>query len=84
MMFWYDHGMNGWGYGLMAVGTVLFWGLVIVGVILLVRYTTRAQRTPEDTTPERILAERFARGEIDEPEYQTRLTTLRGDKRTQV
>lgn len=82
MMFWYDHGMSGWGYGLMAAGTVLFWGLVIVGVILLIRYVIREQR--RDPTPEQILAERYARGEIDETEYRNRLTTLRGDSRTQV
>ncbi|MFI0716705.1 SHOCT domain-containing protein [Streptomyces inhibens] len=29
-------------------------------------------------TPEQILAERYARGEIDEEEYQRRLATLRG------
>jgi putative membrane protein len=84
MMFWYDHGMSGWGYGLMTAGTILFWALLIVGVILLVRYVTREQRTPRASTPEQILAERYARGEIDETEYRDRLATLRGDNRTQV
>jgi putative membrane protein len=79
MMFWYGNGMGGWGYTLMTIGTVLFWGLVIAGVILLVRYLAR---DPRITDPERILAERFARGEIDEEDYRSRLTTLRGGTRT--
>ncbi|MBS2963244.1 SHOCT domain-containing protein [Actinocrinis puniceicyclus] len=33
-------------------------------------------------SPEAILAERFARGEIDEEEYHARLATLRGTVRT--
>jgi len=32
------------------------------------------------STPEQVLAERFARGEIDEGEYRQRLATLRGHK----
>ncbi|MEU6646652.1 SHOCT domain-containing protein [Saccharomonospora sp. NPDC046836] len=74
--------MSGWGYALMTVGLVLFWALVILGVVALIRYLTRAAQGPEraDTprpTPEQVLAERFARGEIDEQEYQNRLATLR-------
>ena len=81
MMFWYGHGMTGWGYALMAAGTVLFWGLVIAAVIVLVRYLARGPRSPESTAPEGILAQRFARGEIDEQEYRSRLATLRGGPR---
>lgn len=83
-MFWYDHGMSGLGYTLMTVGTVLFWGLVIAGIIVLVRYVRRGRYAPDDGTPERILAERFARGDIDEEEYRNRLATLRDHTRTQV
>ena len=35
---------------------------------------------PGRAAPEDILAERFARGEIDETEYQERLTTLRASR----
>ena len=37
--------------------------------------STRKQRHPVD--PEQVLAERFARGEIDEIEYAQRLSVLR-------
>jgi putative membrane protein len=80
-MYWYGHGIGGWGYGLTAIITVLFWGAVIYGIVALIRYTRRdgtPGREPlQPPTPERLLAERFARGEIDEHEYHQRLTSLR-------
>ena len=83
MMFWYGNGMNGWGYVLMTVGMVLFWGLVIFGIVTMVRHLGRAAQLPGETAaprpaPERLLAERFARGEIDDQEYRARLATLQG------
>ena len=90
MMFWSDHDMSGWGYAGMAIGMVLFWALTVVGIIALIRYTAGAteipaapQRPPsiEDETPERLLAARFARGEIDEAEYRQRLDVLRSTSR---
>lgn len=86
-MFWSDHDMGGWGYSGMAIGMVLFWILVIVGIVALIRYTTGAAQPgavpgypPQGESPERILAARFARGEIDEPEYQQRLAVLRATR----
>jgi len=82
MMWWYGSGMDGWGYTLMTVSMVLFWGLVIFGVIALVRYVGRQNRSVASRpTAEQVLAERFARGEIDEPEYRERLDTLRSGPR---
>lgn len=80
MMWWYGPGMSGWGYALMAVGTILFWALLILAGIALARYLrTGTERTPQmrqHPTPDQLLAERFARGEIDEQEYRQRLDTL--------
>jgi len=80
MMFWYGDHMSGWGYGLMALTSVLFWVLVIGGVVALVRYLGRspgAAGSAHRPAPEQVLAERFARGEIDAEEYRHRLDTLR-------
>ncbi len=80
MMYYGDH-MSGWGWALAGVGMVVFWGLVITGVVLLVRYVGQAghqsDQPPSTRAPEQVLAERFARGEIDETEYQDRLAALR-------
>jgi putative membrane protein len=79
-----------WGYGAgwgawltMGIGMILFWGLVIGGGIALIRYLAGAQHqhassgAPGRTEAEQILAERFARGDIDEDEYRRRCELLR-------
>ena len=82
MMCWYGAGMNGWGYALMTISMVLFWALVIFGVVALVRFFARDDRQATTRfTPEQLLAERFARGEIDEQEYHHRVEVLRGGSR---
>ncbi|MFF2543094.1 SHOCT domain-containing protein [Kitasatospora sp. NPDC058063] len=86
MMYWNDGGMNGWGIGLMTVSMLLFWALVVLGVIALVRHLGRPAphgptppvAPPARPTPEQLLAERLARGEIDPDEYRARHATLRG------
>ncbi|WP_040779660.1 SHOCT domain-containing protein [Nocardia pneumoniae] len=82
MMFWYGDGLNGWGYGLMTVGMVVFWALVIGGIVMLVRYVGGGPAGGEvcvpqqGPTPQRVLADRYARGEIDDEEYARRLKIL--------
>lgn len=83
----YHDDFGGWGYALMFIGMALFWGLLIVGIILLIRYVTHpfpAARGggPPLTSAEALLAERFVRGEIDEQEYRSRLSILRGQAAT--
>jgi putative membrane protein len=79
MMYWYN-GVSGWGFALMALSMLLFWGLVIAAVVFVVRWlgTDRGRPTPPLGAPDPrlILAERFARGEIDEAEYRQRLKVL--------
>jgi putative membrane protein len=80
-MMWYGDGMGGWGFALMIVSAVVFWGVLIAGGIALFRYLNRtAVNVGSGETrpaPEQVLAERFARGEVDEEEYRRRLDTLR-------
>ncbi|MFG3203823.1 SHOCT domain-containing protein [Streptomyces sp. NPDC048192] len=87
MMFWYGHGMSGLGWFVMSLGTLLFWALIITVGTLLFRLLARPtppgeghgswRKTPPGSGPEQILAERYARGEIDDEEYRRRLATLR-------
>ena len=88
MMLWYgnDGGVgNGWGYVLMGVGMLLFWGLLIAGAVAVFRQPDRRDRVaggmvPAHRTAQQLLAERFARGEIDETEFTGRLAALHGHK----
>ncbi len=85
---WYP----GWGWGgfaMMAVLFVLFVAVVIIAGIALVRYLRGSRQSGAASPPgeperehgqeraEELLAERFARGEIDEDEYKRRLELLR-------
>lgn len=81
-MFWYDHDMGWWGYAGMGIGMVLFWALLIAGIVALVAFVTgdrpaREGPPPESASAEQILAARFARGEISETEYRDRIAVLR-------
>ena len=86
MMFWMNDDMGWWGYAGMGIGMLLFWALIIVGIIALVGRVSGTENTgkagnapvPQVLSPEQVLANRFARGEIDETEYQQRLAVLHG------
>jgi putative membrane protein len=74
--------MDGWSFGpsmmwMKWLAGLIFWGGIIVfGVWAVRRFTDR--RSASD--PRRILGERFARGEIDDEEFQRRLRVLRGSE----
>lgn len=64
---------NGWGWGGMLFGgliMVLFWALVIAGVVWLVRTLAGAGPGGRPNDALATLKERYARGEIDRETYQ--------------
>ena len=84
MMMWYGSN-GGWGgWLLMTIAMVLFWALIITAVVLIVRYLVSQRHTGTSAvsarTPEEVLAERYARGEIDDDEYQRRLALPRQNR----
>jgi len=82
-MMYGGYGGN-WGIGAwlaMALMMLVFWGGVVTIVVLLLQ-RTHTKEAPNSVRPphhdaERILNERFARGEIDEDEYTARRAALR-------
>ena len=76
-MMWGWHGWNWWGWLAMSLSMVAFWGLIIWGIVALFRGSGWNWPRNDRPDPEQILAERFARGEIDEEEYQRRMEVLR-------
>lgn len=81
-MWWFHDGGGWWLWLVMPLGMVAFWGLVIWGVVAVVRATGSGPSSADavGAGPEQILAERFARGEIDADEYQRRLAMLRSER----
>jgi putative membrane protein len=56
---------------------VIFWGVIAMLVITLIRHSGPTTAAPRDT-PEETLRRRLAGGEIDIDEYHRRLEALRG------
>ena len=78
----WDH-MGGW-WILMGIGMFLFWVLVIVGIVVVVRELIRSRdmRRDEPGSPAAmaVLDRRLAEGEITSEEYRERRAVLRGER----
>lgn len=75
----YRHDMGWWGYAGMGVGMVALSAAVLFGLIAVIIYTceSRSAVTPHRRlTAGEILADRYARGEIEEVEYRQRTAVL--------
>lgn len=80
-MMGYGAGMGFGGWLMMGFTFLVFWGAVIALVVWLVRSTSTSGTRPSAPADE-VLAERFARGEIDEEEYRRRRDVLHGATHT--
>lgn len=78
MMFWYGHGTGAWLA--MTIAMIAFWVLVIAALVWLIHTIANPTHQGGDGNPwpgpQQLLAERLARGEIDEAEYRNRLAIL--------
>jgi putative membrane protein len=73
MMYWDGGHAAYWQIGLMWLGMLVFWGLVIWAGYLLVTTLSRTDRpVPARESPQEILERRLAKGEIDVEEYRRR------------
>jgi putative membrane protein len=81
--FWGMHPMWGmwgaWGFGMMLM-MLVFWGLIIVGLVLGIRWLISQGRESRSTmhsdTALDILRQRYARGEIDKEEFEAKKRDL--------
>ncbi|HSD31036.1 MAG TPA: SHOCT domain-containing protein [Gemmatimonadales bacterium] len=77
---WGMHPMSGmwgaWGLGMMLM-MLVFWGLVIAGIVLAIRWLAgQGERSRSDRALD-ILRERYARGEINKDEFEAKQRDLR-------
>jgi putative membrane protein len=78
---WENH-MGDWGAGwwvVMVLMMVVFWGLVIAGVVWLVRYLARGAGNHRGPSAVELLDQRLARGGVSIEEYRERRRVLTGD-----
>ena len=74
-MHFFDSGAAmGWG----ALWMVLWWALPILGVVALVTWMSRANDRQQGKSALDILKERYARGEIDQAEFEQKRRDLQG------
>ena len=71
--------MNGFGWGGMGLGMILFWGLFVVVIVVLLRAFmgggATAERRQEKPALD-VVKERYARGEIDREEFEQKKRDL--------
>lgn len=71
--------MDGWGMGWFGmIFNIAFWILILVGLVFLIRWLVHAGRDRSGSVSGgggsralEILKERYARGEIDKPQYES-------------
>ncbi|MDO8790015.1 MAG: SHOCT domain-containing protein [Sulfuritalea sp.] len=67
-----------WGIGFGPVFMLLFWGVLIVGIVVMVRWLAAGSSPGQarEKTAGDIVRERYARGEIDQQEYEQKMQDL--------
>jgi putative membrane protein len=70
------HGMGnfGWGLGFGWIFMILVWGLAILGLIAVFKWLSGSGA--QQMSAREILQQRYARGEIDQQEYQQKMGDL--------
>jgi len=79
---WGDMGSWGWGWGVFgALHMVLWWVLIILGIVVLIKWLAGSGSRAERETGSRaleVLKERYARGEIGKDEFEQKKRDLSG------
>jgi putative membrane protein len=73
-------GMHQWLWGAWGVGMMLmmvvFWGVVVAGIVVAIRWLGGQTREPRSDRALDVLRERYARGEIDREEFEAKKRDL--------
>lgn len=66
----------GWGWGMWMAHTFLWWILLILGIVVLVRWIIAGPGHTRGETALDILKKRYARGEIGKEEFEQKKRDL--------
>ena len=86
---WAQERPDNWGWGMhpmtwmwgacgifMMLGMLLFWALIIAGIVIGIRWLGRAGGAARSDTALEILRQRYARGEINKDEFEAKRRDL--------
>lgn len=76
---WGDYGM-GWGWGFFgAIHMFLWWVLIILGIVVLVKWLIGgvSERSDRESRALQILKERYAKGELGKEEFEQKMQDIR-------
>lgn len=81
MMQWWG-GQYGMGYQFGGIFMILFWVLIIIGVVYLIKILVGGGFSSKEKmeTAEEVLKKRFARGEISKDEFEAAMEVLKKNK----
>jgi len=79
---WQDQGIGGGNWLAMILMMIIFWGLIVAAVVFVVRHFSHPHHagSPVSDSAIETLKMRFAKGEMDEDEFQRRLKLLKGEQ----
>jgi putative membrane protein len=77
-MMWWEHGSGSVGWPGMSLTMLVFWGAAIWFIIWLAGTWSKVDAPPPSRRADDVHAVRFARGDIDDTQYQARLRVLQG------
>ena len=75
-MHWMDFE---WGVGVGWIFMLLFWGLIILGVVYLLQLVAKGGKGEQREAPLEILKKRYAKGEITKEEFEKIKDDLKKD-----
>jgi putative membrane protein len=76
MMHWW--GDYGWGMGFGLLLMIVFWTIIILGIVYLVKFIAGGKKEDKGETALDILKKRYAKGEISKEEFEEKKNYLTG------
>ena len=70
------------GFGGGQIFMILFWGLIILGVVYLIQILLGSKSTEEkkSESAQEVLEKRFAKGEMSKEQFENAITVLKRNK----